>query len=284
MEVFWQVVLLVAGGLIGVLFTRWADRWFNSFDDYELWIDITARPLTLGKKTSEQSGLEYVVHGQKMSDPHRVTLYMWRMGKKDVRPDAFGGSDFTVRVGSAVAPTSVSANENTGGADVSFETDEPAVRIRPSLVRPSFATRYDFIADGLPEVQTHNPVADLKTSSFFGEQMHRNIIGRVLVALGVLSVLAAFVSIFVFGSIYNSDREANEWAARWAAVTFPLLIGGFASLMIGSIISPRRARIAKRQIRSRLGKSALREPQIYDITQNPFAPKRSLPENTGDPA
>lgn len=95
----------------------------------------------MGAKESEQSGLEYFVHGQKMFDPHRVTLYAWRMGRKDVRADSFNGSDFVVRVGDAVAPTAVVANENTGGAHVTFEVDEPAMRIRPILPGPLYAAR-----------------------------------------------------------------------------------------------------------------------------------------------
>lgn len=268
MDILWQVVLVIAGGVVGVLFTRWADRWFNPIEDYELWVDFTAKPLTLRAEV-EKTGIEYVIDGQVMKDPHRVQLYLWRLGAKDVRLDSFGGEDLILKLGVPVSASSLKANESTGGADVDFETaDEALVRLRPSLVRPSFAVHYEFITDGVPVIQTFNPVADLKMSSFFLEQTNRNIIGKVLVTLGVISVIGAFVALITFGIMYRTDPVGNDWAARVASLSLPMMILGFVSLVLGTIISPRRARIAVRQLRSRLGKRSLREPQYFDVTQH----------------
>lgn len=269
MDVFWQLMLLLGGGIVGVVFTRWAERWFNAVGDHELWIDYTAVPLTLGATVGEKMGVKYVVDDRTMRDPHNVSLFIWRLGKRDVRPDSFAGEDLTIEVGAPIAPSSLVSNVSTGGAILSFDVsdDRGEVRLKPSLVRPGFVANYEFITDGVPQLQTHNPVADLKISSFYGEKDKRNLIGPVLIVLGLVSLLGAFAALIVFGILYRVAGET--WVLDYIWVTFPLMMGGFISLAVGSSISPRRARLARRKLRSMMNQRVLSEPQVSRIFSSP---------------
>ncbi|MBF0671345.1 MAG: hypothetical protein IR160_02025 [Salinibacterium sp.] len=258
MEIIWGIGTLVLGAVLGVAFQRGADQWFNALTDYELWVDYVAVPLST--QTKAASELRYFVGNTELKEPHHIQLYVWRVGEKDVRADAFG-DDLTIGLGVPIAPDSLRVIDYDGAVDLSFETgDDAKLLIRPSLIRPDFVLSYSFISDGLPRIHAHNPVADLKMSSFYAESRNKNRIGTYLAAAGGLLLVGGLLAMVSMGFLTNVVPDLV--AARIMTFSLPATLIGIVMLATSSTISPRRARLARKLLRSRTNRWALSEPQF----------------------
>lgn len=243
-------------------------RWFNAIGDHELWVDCTATGLALDAQVGQRFGLRHSVHGVEMEQPYNVSLFVWRMGAKDVRSDSFDGKDLTYRIKNRISMDSLVANESTGGASVHFESDGEGavVRIKPSLIRPDFSANYEFVCDGVPQVERYNPVADLNLTSYYHEIKEKNIIGPTLFGVGAVSGALAILSLIVGLAGYNIDKEAFVWIPQWIWVVFLMLFGGLLLLMTGAEVAPRRARLSRKVARRRFGGRVLERGQVTSLS------------------
>lgn len=257
-SVLWAVSLLLSA-IVGVIFTRTSDRWLQPLGDYELWMDFTAAPLFVKHPTTASTGVTYLVDGTPVETPYQVRLWVWRAGAKDVRPDSFS-ADLEIRLGTSVVASTVRSDEHTSAADVQFEAGESALwRVRPSMVPADFLVRYDFVSDGLPDLQAHNPVADLRISSFYDETENRNG-RRVLLAAGGAVLLISGFLWFIVSSILavtvNPDFDS------WFAVGLLAVMLGVLALSSSVEAVPRRARLARKHLYRRVGRRVLPANQI----------------------
>jgi hypothetical protein len=265
------VVSIVISGIVGAVLSvalqRNSDRWWRPLGQYELWIDYTATPLFLEHATD----VSYVVDGTPVQQPYRIRLWVWRAGANDVRADSFSG-DFVARLGVPVIASTVRADEHASGAEVQFTAGESASwQVKPGLVRSDFVVRYDFISDGLPNVQTHNPVADLRVSSFYDETENQNLRSTVLASIG--AVLLAGGLLWIIISLILSQTVA-QGLTPWVFVTMPAPIIGILFLASSSDAIPRRARLARKLLRARVGGRPLPARQIV-LPDNVFVPRDS---------
>ncbi|MBF4592372.1 hypothetical protein ITJ58_01240 [Curtobacterium flaccumfaciens] len=266
----WVVSLVISGivgAVISIALQRTSDRWWRPLGDYELWIDYTATPLFMEHATD----VSYVVDGTPVRRPYRVRLWAWRAGAKDVRADSFSG-DFVARLGVPVIPSTVRADEHASGADVHLTVGESASwRIEQGIVRSDFFVRYDFISDGLPNVQTHNPVADLRVSSFYDETENQNLRSTVLASIGAV-LLAGGLLWIIIGLILSQTIAPG--LVPWVFLTMPAPFVGILFLASSSDAIPRRARLARKLLRARVGGRPLPARQIM-LPDNVFVPRDS---------
>jgi len=266
--VLW-VVGLILSAVVSIALDRTSERWWRPLGDYELWIDYTATPLFV----NNASDVGYVVDGTPVEKPYRVRLWVWRAGSKDVRADSFS-DNFVARLGVPVIPSTVRADEHTSGAGVQFDAgDSASWRVQPGIIRSDFVVRYDFISDGLPDVQTHNPVADLRVSSFYDETENRNTRRTVLAALGALLLVGGLLWLII-GAILT--MTVNREIGIWVLLFMPAAIVGIMALASSSDAVPRRARLARKLLRARVGRQPLPARQIT-IQDNVFVPRDSSP-------
>ncbi len=269
----WLLTLVlgaVLGAVLGVAVQRGYERWSHPLSDYELWIDFEASPLFAKGATERVPTLRY-----KLSDfdefrrPHLVRLVVWHAGSKDVRADAFA-TDLRMQMGVDVAASSVRVVEQSGDADVTFETPagDVGIRIRPSLIRPSFFVIYEFIADGLPFTLPNNPVADLTIGSFYSEVGKGNRIFRGLQRVGVGMILAALVGVVTLIIVNAFGVDAP---APLAWLSGGLLAGGLVCLPLSVTVTPRRAALARRRLREHAkDQRLLALPQVRDLPEAGF--------------
>jgi len=266
----WVVSLVISGivgAVISIALQRTSDRWWRPLGDYELWIDYTATPLFMEHATD----VSYVVDGTPVQRPYRVRLWAWRAGAKDVRADSFSNV-FVAHLGVPVIPSTVRADEHASGADVQLTAGESASwRVEQGIVRSDFVVRYDFISDGLPNVQTHNPVADLRVSSFYDETENQNLRSTVLASIGAV-LLAGGLLWIVIGLILS--QTVAPGLVPWVFLTMPALIIGILFLASSSDAIPRRARLARKLLRARVGGHPLPARQIV-LPDNVFVPRDS---------
>jgi hypothetical protein len=255
-SVLWAVSVLLSA-IVGVVATRTSDRWLRPLDDYELWIDFTATPLFV--KHPASAAVTYLVDGTPVSKPYQVRLWVWRAGAKDVRRDSFS-SDLEVRLGTAVVASTVRADEHSSATEVQFEPSASTTwRVRPSIIRSDFLARYDFISDGLPDIQAHNPVADLRISSFYDETKNRNGRRRLLASGGVVLFLGGVLWFVVCGILAVAvSPDLNSWFA----VGMPGVMIGLLALASSSEAVPRRARLARKRLYGHVGRRVLPYNQI----------------------
>ena len=256
--VLWAVSVLLSA-IVGVVFTRTSDRWLQPLGDHELWMDFTATPLFVKHPNTAATGVTYLVDGTPVETPYQVRLWVWRAGAKDVRPDSFSG-DLEVRLGAPVVASTVRSEEHTSAADVQFEAGENAIwRVRPSIVRADFLVRYEFISDGLPAVQAHNPVADLRISSFYDDTENRNGRRALLASVGA-ALLVAGVLWFIVAAILSV--AVNPDIGSWIPVGIPVAVIGVLALASSSEAVPRRARLARKRLHERVGRRVLPYNQV----------------------
>ena len=260
MEIFLWVLTLIAGAVAGVIATRTSDRWFRPLGDYELWVDYTATPLFVELPYVAATGLTYSIDSTTLEQPYQVRLWVWRAGSKDVRADAFTG-DLVVKLGVPLVPSSMRSDEHTSGAEVGLyvEDGQATFRMRPSLVRPDFVARYDFVSDGRPQFQTHNPVADLKVSSFYAETKDENKARSILAGVGALLLVGGFlgmIALFVLGIIFGPQ------VVLYLPVTLLATFVGIGCLASSAEAVPRRARLARKILRSRVAGRVLSGSQV----------------------
>jgi hypothetical protein len=270
--VLW-VVTIVLSAVVGIVLQRTSDRWLQPLGDYELWMDFTATPLFVDHQTTASTAISHRVDGVQMEKPYQVRLWVWRAGERDVRADSFS-DDFVVRLGVPVVASTVRMDEHTSAADVQFEAGEAASwRVRPSIIRTDFLARYDFISDGLPNLQTHNPVADLRVSSFYDETENRNHRQTFLASVGAILLLGGTLWLIV-STILSATVNAD--LGPWIAVGAIAMIASILALASSSDAIPRRARLARKRLHGRVGGHALLAAQIQ-IPDNVFVRREPAP-------
>lgn len=269
----WWMVTILLSAIAGIVLQRTSDRWFRPLEDYELWVDYTATPLFPSFPKTATARFGYLVDGMPVDMPYQVRLWVWRAGPRDVRADSFS-HDLVVRLGVPVVASTVRADEHASGAAVSFEAgDRASWRLRPSIVRADFWARYDFVSDGLPDVQTHNPVADLRVSSFYDEIENRNLVGSLLAIAGGI-LLAGGIIAAVTGVVLTLGFGFD--VGGWIQFALMAPIAGIAALASSSEAKPRRARLARKQLNERGERYALRGRQI-EIVDTVFVPRKPSP-------
>jgi len=260
MDIIWQIVLLVGGAVLGVVVTRLSDKWFSPLGE-ELWVDYSATSLTMAHAQVLAPEVTYRVGDRELAQPYRTRVFVWRVGTKDVRGDAFS-DDLVLRLGVPVIESTLQSNELVSEAKVAFDVtdDDATITIAPSLVRPDFVAEYQFISDGLPKIQAHSPVADVKVTSFYSESRNRNRVGPVLATVGGVLLAGGLVTTITLAVV--SKVSADQSVAGPLVFTLPGMFLGILLLAAASEISPRRARMARRALRSRIGRGALDGPQV----------------------
>lgn len=258
MDIVWQMLLLVAGAILGVVATRLIDRWFSPLGDHELWVDYSAYSLAAPWAQKLAPNLRYQIGDTQFSNPYYTRVYLWRAGAKDVPPTSFSG-DLEIRLRVQIAPETIQASTRTGTSNVDFLVDEKdaTVLIAPSIIRPDFVAIYEFVSDGEPQIQIHSPVADLRVTSFVAESLERNRIrpflawtGGVLLVVGILCMIGgAVLAAMVGGPNY------------FGLGLIPAVLG-VMSIAASADALPRRARMARRTLRAR-SPGALREPYLW---------------------
>jgi len=256
--VLWAVSLLLSA-IVGVVLTRTSDRWLEPLGDHELWMDFTATPLFVKHPTTAATGVTYLVDGALVEAPYQVRLWVWRAGAKDVRADSFS-DDLEIRLGAPVVASTVRSEEHTSAADVQFEAGENATwRVRPSIVRADFLVRYDFISDGLPALQAHNPVADLRISSFYDDTENRNGRRTLFASVGAVLAIGGIIWFIVTAILTVAvNRDIGPWIP-WG---MPVAILGTLALASSSEAVPRRARLARKRLHERAGRRVLPYNQV----------------------
>lgn len=254
---FWAGVII--SGVVGVVLTRTSDRWLAPLEDHELWVDYHATPLFTATPSTAKN-ISPSVDGVPTSAPYQVRLWIWRAGKKDVRADSFSG-DFMVNLGVPVISSTVRADEHTATATAEFLPSESSFRIKPSIVRTDFLARYDFVSDGLPDLQSHNPVADLRVSSFYDDVTRRNRGSNALGNTGGWVLIAGIIWL-VGWTIAAVPADNFGFFTSLALYGFVGIAGGVIMLAASGGVIPRRARLARRVLNRRVGARALPAIQV----------------------
>ncbi|MGJ0390062.1 hypothetical protein [Microbacterium sp. CGR1] len=118
---------------------------------------------------------------------------------------------------------------------VSFETTSPdaVVRVKASLLRTGFVANYEFVSDGLPTFEMHNPVADLVVTSLFAEKRDKNLVGPILIIVGIVLGAFGLVSGILTAVLVHVDETTFTWMRDWFCVIFVCLPGGAACVGAG---------------------------------------------------
>ncbi len=264
---FKDFALLIAGAVLGYLVQVLGDHWRNVPDEFELWVEFRAISLE-SQASGIGSGLEYRLNGKPVAHPHLVDFYFWSAGKRDITTDQFDSYrslelSFGVPIVSELEDTRFVHHEET----TMVVDPSGAVVVDPSIIRKRMASHYRFITDGMPRIETVNPIANLSQVRSGGLELKEpSALRRAGYRVGQTLTIGAFIVplflLFAFvvwgvggnaGWLPALPRDEMRAALPWVGLGFlTMLVAGVFLTMKSQTIS-RRAKHALNVVRKSLG-------------------------------
>jgi len=208
------LVSLVGGAILAIAGDRLYKKWRADAADYELWLNVEQVSLTSEDAPRLETGMQYVVDGKAVDQPHVVELDIWSAGTKDIRADMFHG-DLPIEVNLNVPVIKQLPGARAHAAESTEMTITPAgpVQITPSLIKHDMVTRYRFLTDGKPRLTWDHRVADLHVYDLDHEWNTPTLDRRIARVVGVVilvTLILGFIGLIV--SSYIIPVEARrEW-------------------------------------------------------------------------
>ncbi|QYM76182.1 hypothetical protein [Leucobacter luti] len=264
-----DVLLLLAGALIGYIVQVLGEKIRHVGDDYELWADLRAVSLK-AKSHNALADLEYRWRDKLVDNPHVVDVYFWSAGKRDITADMFGGNTvaFDLKVPLLGELTDGEYRHIAEGSFVASEDGK--LTMHPMLIRHNGVYHARFVTDGRPTHHVRAEIANVEAIRSVSREkrfptalnLRLSRIGGVVFKLAFSSFLIILAALVVWGWIWEveafseSFRDAGQGIIRAASVwglpisLLSFLLGAFLRSR-GSTIS-RRARRAVRELRKSL--------------------------------
>jgi hypothetical protein len=218
------IASLVGGAILAIVVDRLYRRWRADAADYELWIDVEHVSLTSEDVPRLETGMQYVVDGQVVNQPHVVELDIWSAGTKDVRADMFHrGLPIEVNLNVPVIKQLQGARAHAAESTEMTVTPAGPVQIAPSLIKHNMIKRYRFLTDGKPRLTWDSQVADLHVYDLDQEwntptldRRIARVIGRVIVT----ALIVGFLALIIWSSLVPVEVR-REWFAGLLAEEMP---------------------------------------------------------------
>lgn len=253
-------VASIVGAVLSLVGTGLYNRLHQPPHDYELWIDVLARPLISEYGASFREHFEFLVQGKDLEAPFVTEFYLWSTGNRDITVDNFDqGEALTISLGQPlVYHERVEMKGRLSSMEVVEDLESGSIVVAPGLIRRGSAVHYRLITDGYPELSVTNPVVDLEHYSFMKEwtgatpRRRKQKVAGLILAIGAGIMFLASIVVFL---IVEPPLESPYFTVL---VVLPVLIG-MSGMQLFTLrdLPPKRARRAVKCLQKALNKRVL---------------------------
>jgi hypothetical protein len=260
-NLLWEICLLIAGALLGVIASRLWERWRTVTEKNAIWVDVDMRTIQ-SLAPVPTADLEIRVDGLVVRDPWEVKLYIWSAGENDIRTESFQGAPQTVSLGAGVVSQSVTAEHQADGV-VTTISPSGGLTIQPGYVPKRFAREYRLITEGRPKIEWENTIADCEVRSFWTDYWKPSAGRSAMKWIGRALIGVAILGFGLIGVLAGLETNGEMVLANVPGLPFVITLGASVSFTGGIILSTfsdlasRRAIRALRVLRRSLGQRVM---------------------------